>query len=48
MAIDALLTHCRLADGRRVDIGMAGGRIATIGEDAALSLSNRAPILDNR
>ena len=46
MAIDALLTHCRLADGRRVDIGIAGGRIATIGEDTAPSLSNRVPILD--
>jgi cytosine/adenosine deaminase-related metal-dependent hydrolase len=46
MAIDALLTHCRLADGRLVDIGIAGGRIATIGEDAAPSLSNRVPILD--
>jgi cytosine deaminase len=45
MAIDALLTHCRLADGRRVDIGIAGGRIATIG-DTAPSLSNRVPILD--
>ena len=46
MAIEALLTHCRLADGRLVDIGIAGGRIATIGEDAAPSLSNRVPILD--
>src|SRR6266581_1340079 len=46
MAIDALLTHCRLADGRLVDIGITGGRIATIGEDAAPSLSNRVPILD--
>jgi hypothetical protein len=35
MDLDALLTHCRLADGRLVDIGIAGGRIATIGEDAA-------------
>ena len=33
MAIDALLTHCRLADGRLVDIGIAGGRIGAIGED---------------
>jgi hypothetical protein len=39
MSLDALLTHCRLADGRLVDIGVAGGRIATIGEDAASSLS---------
>jgi cytosine/adenosine deaminase-related metal-dependent hydrolase len=46
MAIDALLTHCRLADGRLVDIGIAGGQIATIGEDTAPSLSNRVPILD--
>ena len=46
MALDALLTHCRLADGRLVEIGIAGGRIATIGEDAAPSLSNRVPILD--
>ena len=35
MALDALLTHCRLADGRLVDIGIAGGRIATVGEDAS-------------
>jgi len=46
MDLDALLTHCRLADGRRVDIGIAGGRIATIGEGAAPPLSNRVPILD--
>jgi imidazolonepropionase-like amidohydrolase len=46
MVLDALLTHCHLADGRLVDIGIAGGRIATIGEDAAASLSNRVPILD--
>jgi dihydroorotase-like cyclic amidohydrolase len=46
MVLDALLTHCRLADGRLVDIGIAGGRIATIGEDAAPSPSNRVPILD--
>jgi len=46
MALDALLTHCRLADGRLVDVGIAGGRIATIGEDNAPSLSNRVPILD--
>src|SRR5712671_1806903 len=46
MALDALLTHCRLADGRLVDLGIAGGRIAAIGEDAAPSLSNRVPILD--
>jgi dihydroorotase-like cyclic amidohydrolase len=46
MALDALLTHCRLADGRLVDIGIAGGRIAAIGEDRAPFLSNRVPILD--
>jgi cytosine deaminase len=46
MAIDALLTHCRLADGRLVDIGITRGRIATIGEDTVPSLSNRASILD--
>jgi cytosine/creatinine deaminase len=46
MALDALLTHCRLADGRLVDIGIAGGRIAAIGEDAGPSLSNRVPVLD--
>jgi cytosine deaminase len=46
MALDALLTHCRLADGRLVDIGIAGGRIAAIGEGTAPSLSNRVPILD--
>jgi len=31
MATDALLTHCYLADTRLVNIGIAGGRIATIG-----------------
>jgi cytosine/adenosine deaminase-related metal-dependent hydrolase len=46
MDLDALLTHCRLADGRLVDIGIACGRITTIGEDTAPSLSNRVPILD--
>ncbi|HEX3471030.1 MAG TPA: hypothetical protein VHT28_07570 [Silvibacterium sp.] len=46
MDLDALLTHCRLADGRLVDTGIAGGRIAAIGGDAAPSLSNRVPILD--
>jgi hypothetical protein len=38
MDLDALLTHCRLANGRLVDIGIAGGRIAAIGEDTAPSL----------
>jgi cytosine/creatinine deaminase len=46
MDLDALLTHCRLADGRLADIGIAGGRIAAIGEDATPLLSNRVPILD--
>jgi cytosine/creatinine deaminase len=46
MDLDALLTHCRLADGRVVDIGIAGRRIATIGEGTVPSLSNRVPILD--
>jgi hypothetical protein len=46
MDLDALLTHCRLADGRLIDIGIGGGRIATAGEDTALSLSNRVPILE--
>jgi len=46
MALEAFLTHCRLADGRLVDIGVADGRIAAIEEDAAPSRSNRVPILD--
>jgi dihydroorotase-like cyclic amidohydrolase len=46
MDLDALLAHCRLADGRLVDIRIADGHIATIGENAAQSLSNRVPILD--
>ena len=44
MPLDALLTNGRLADGRRVDIGIAGGRIATLGEDAPPS--NSVPCLD--
>jgi dihydroorotase-like cyclic amidohydrolase len=44
--LDPLLTHCRLADGRLVYIGITGGPIAAIGEDTAPSLSNRGPILD--
>jgi cytosine/adenosine deaminase-related metal-dependent hydrolase len=47
MRVDAFLTNCRLADGRPVDIGIAGGRIAVIGEGVA-SLSNTAPALDMR
>jgi cytosine/creatinine deaminase len=46
MDLHVLLTHCRLADGRLVDVGIAGGHIAAIGEDTAPSLSNRVPILD--
>jgi cytosine/creatinine deaminase len=44
MALDALLTHCRLADGRLVDIGIADGKIASIG-DPASTLSNSVPTL---
>ena len=47
MRVDAFLTNCRLADGRLVDIGIAGGKIAAVGEGAA-SLSNTAPALDMR
>jgi hypothetical protein len=43
--VDAFLANCRLADGRLVDIGISGGTIAEVGEDAAL-LSNSAPALD--
>src|SRR5215472_93040 len=43
--VDAFLTNCRLADGRLVDIGIAGGKIAAVGEGAAAS-SNSAPKLD--
>jgi hypothetical protein len=43
--VDAFLTNCRLADGRLVDIGIAGGKIAAVGEGAAAS-SNIAPELD--
>jgi cytosine/adenosine deaminase-related metal-dependent hydrolase len=42
---DAFLANCRLADGRLVDIGISGGKIAVVGEGAA-SLSNSAPTLD--
>jgi cytosine deaminase len=44
MPLDALLTNCRLADGRLVDIGIAGGRIAAIGTETPLS--NSVPSLD--
>jgi cytosine/creatinine deaminase len=46
MALDALLTNARLADGRLVDIGIAAGRIATLGAAAAASLSNSVSTLD--
>jgi cytosine/adenosine deaminase-related metal-dependent hydrolase len=42
---DAFLANCRLADSRLVDIGIAGGKIAVVGEGAA-SRSNSAPALD--
>ena len=45
-AVDAFLANCRLGDGRLVDIGIAGGKIAVVGE-AAASLSNSVPALDN-
>jgi len=44
--VDAFLTNCRLADGRLVDIGIADGKIAIVGEGAAPALSNSAPVLD--
>src|SRR5215475_2376571 len=43
--VHAFLTNCRLADGRVVDIGIAGGKIVVVGEGAAAS-SNSAPALD--
>src|ERR1700726_4849761 len=46
MMLDAFLTNCRLADGRLVDIGIADGKIAIVGEGAAPALSNSAPALD--
>ena len=44
--VDVFLTNCRLADSRLVDIGIAGGKIAIVGEGAAPALSNSAPALD--
>ena len=44
--VDALLTNCRLADGRVADIGIAGRHIAIVGEGTARALSNSAPVLD--
>jgi hypothetical protein len=32
MALNALLTHCRLADGRLVDIGIAGAKALGIAD----------------
>jgi cytosine/adenosine deaminase-related metal-dependent hydrolase len=46
MMLDAFLTNCRLADGRVVDIGIADGKIAIVGEGAAPTSSNSAPALD--
>ena len=46
MDLDAILTHCRLADGHLVSIGIADGGIASLSQDAEPSLSNRVPILD--
>jgi len=43
--VDAFLANCRLADGRLIDIGISGGKIAVVGEGAA-SRSNSAPALD--
>jgi cytosine/creatinine deaminase len=45
MPLDALLTSCRLADGRLVDIGIANGRISSLG-DGPPPLSNSVPTLD--
>jgi len=44
--LDAFLTNCRLANGRVVDIGIADGKIAIVGEGAAPASSNSAPALD--
>jgi len=44
--VDVFLTNCRLADSRLVDIGIADGKIAIVGEGAAPALSNSAPALD--
>jgi hypothetical protein len=47
MMLDAFLTNCRLADGRVVDIGIADGKIAIVGEGAAPTSSNSAPALES-
>ena len=36
---EAFLTNCRLADGRLVDIGIADGKIACVGEGVARTMS---------
>jgi hypothetical protein len=46
MSIGAFLTNCRLADGCLVDIGIAGRRIAAVGEGAVPTLSSSTPALD--
>src|SRR5215468_1382874 len=43
--VDAFLANCRLADGRLIDIGISGGKIAVVGEGAAFR-SDSAPALD--
>jgi len=43
--VDAFLTNCRLADGRLVDIGIAGGKIAAVGEGAAASSDSARGLL---
>ena len=42
--VDAFLTNCRLADGRLVDIGIAGGKIVTVGEGAAAALNSTSSL----
>lgn len=45
--VEAFPTNCRIADGRLVDIGIAGGKIVVVGEGAAAAASsNSAPALD--
>jgi len=44
--LDALLTNCRLADGRRVAIGIAGRHIAMVSDGGAPAPSNSLPVLD--
>ena len=42
--VDAFLTNCRLADGRLVDIGIAGEKIVTVGEGAAAALNSTSAL----